>query len=373
MFNLPSIRLGRLFGIPLEVNVTWFVIFVLVAFSLSFSYFPTEFGGRSTAVNVVSGIVTTLLFFASVVLHEFSHSLVARRGGIRINRITLFVFGGVAQMEEEPTTPKGEFVMAIAGPAMSVALALFFFGIFLTLSNAGVSNVWWGPVRYLAEINLLVAVFNLLPGFPLDGGRVFRAGLWAIAGDQLKATRWASRTGQGLGLVMISVAVLGVLAGTLDLIWFALLGWFITGLAGSAYRQQVVKSKLSSVPVSAVMSSPAATAPGEITLQEMIDRHFLGGHHTRYPVVVAGRLAGLLSLSHAKAVPRERWPQVTVVEAAEKDIDGLLVDASAPLDQVLGRLGPDSPGALLVVDEGGLAGIVTRADVLRALRVAELG
>jgi len=234
VFDIPSIKIGRLFGIPIEINVSWLVIFALVTLSLSSTYYPSlpEAEGASTVVFVLLGMITSALFFASVVAHELCHSLVARAEGGGVSKITLFLFGGVAQMDEEPRTPGKEFFMAAAGPGMSLVLAALFF---VGFSVAVVREMpWWiwSPLRYLAAINLALGLFNLLPGFPLDGGRVLRSILWAATGDLLKATRWASRSGQLIGWLMVAFAVNGVLGGRVDLIWFGLVGWFIASLAG---------------------------------------------------------------------------------------------------------------------------------------------
>ncbi|MDH4139459.1 MAG: site-2 protease family protein, partial [Coriobacteriia bacterium] len=284
MFGLPSLRIGKIFGIPVEVNTSWFIIFALVATSLSFSYYPAVFGWPP-AVSIASGVITTLLFFASVVAHEMSHSLVARAGGLRINKVTLFLFGGVAEMAEEPHGPGREFAMAVAGPAMSLLLAgLFFFG-YVVLAVAGASDIIWGPARYLGMINLFVAMFNLLPGFPLDGGRVFRSFVWAVTGDLLKATLWATRAGQVIGFSMVGGAAIGVFNGRLDFAWLGLMGFFLTILSESAYRQQLAKSRLASVTVADIMTPSPLVVPGEVTLEQLAHDYFLGGRHSRYPVL----------------------------------------------------------------------------------------
>lgn len=372
MFNLPSLKVGRLFGIPLEINPTWLIIFVLVALSLSLTYFPGEFPGRPLWVNATSGIITAILFFASIIAHELSHSLVARTGGIKVKKVTLFVFGGVAQMDEEPASPGREFSMAIAGPLASMVLAAVFYLSYVGLSAAGVSDVVWAPFQYLAFINLWVSLFNMLPGFPLDGGRVLRAALWALTGDQLKATLWASRAGQFIGYAMVGLAVLGVLRGSLDFIWFGLIGWFIAMLAEGSYRQQLLKSTLEGVRVSALMSPEPVVAPGSITLDHLAEEYFLGGRHSRYPVESAGSIIGLISLSDVKRIPRDEWATTYVAEAAERDLGSLLIGADEPADSVLPRLALSGPGALLVVAEGRLVGILTRADVLSRIRRASL-
>jgi len=372
VFNLPSLRIGRLFGIPLEVNPTWLIIFVLVSLSLSVTYFPNEFPDRPMWVNVASGLITAVLFFASIVAHELSHSLVARTGGIKVQKVTLFVFGGVAQMEEEPASPGSEFAMALAGPLASLFLAAAFFLSYVVMAAGGITDVVWAPFQYLAFINLWVGIFNLLPGFPLDGGRVLRAALWALGGDQLKATLWASRSGQVIGYVMVGLAVIGVLNGSLDFIWFGLIGWFIAMLAEASYRQQLLKATLEGVRVSAIMSPNPVVAPGAITLDQLVEEYFLGGRHSRYPVESAGSIIGLISLSDVKRVPRDEWASTYVAEQADRDLAALLIGADEPADAVLARLGSSGPGALLVVDDGRLVGIVTRADVVSRIRRASI-
>jgi len=371
LFNLPSLKLGRIFGIPLEINPTWLVIFVLVAASLAFSYYPSFFDWSATTALIV-GILTALLFFASIVVHEMSHSLVARAGGIKIRKVTLFLFGGVAQMEEEPRGPGAEFVMAIAGPAASLGLAALFYAAYTGAILLRVPDVVWGPLEYLSAINLSVALFNLLPGFPLDGGRVLRAALWAMTGDLLKATLWASRAGQAVGYLMVGAAVIGVLNGMLNLIWLGLVGWFIATIADKSYRQQEAKSRLSHIPVSAIMTPDPLVAPGEISLEELAHDYFLGGRHSRYPVVVGGEVVGLISLSRVKKIPREGWADTRVADVADQDVISLLVDADDHADTVAERLVGERPGALLVVRDGRVVGIVTRADVISRLRRSDV-
>ncbi len=360
--------MGKILGIPLEVNVTWLVVFVLVATSLSFSYYPSAFPDRPVFVDVASGIVTALLFFVSIVFHEISHSLVARAGGIRIDKVTLFMFGGVAQMRDEPATPGREFVMAIAGPLASVLLSALFAASAVVMHFAGVSNVWWGPFEYLAIINLSVALFNMLPGFPLDGGRVLRAALWKITGDQLRATRWASAMGQFIGYSLVALAVFGVLQGNLDLIWLGLVGWFISVLADSAYRQQAMRDALHRQTVSSIASPNVMVVPGDITVERLVFDHFVEGPHTRYPVASRGEVIGLVTLDAAKAIPRARWASTRVEAITRTDLAALVVDADGPADGLLDRFSRDAPGALIVKRDGHLAGIVTRADITAHLR-----
>lgn len=374
VFGMPSFKIGTFFGIPVEVNPTWLIIFVLVAASLAFGTFPSTaaFSGWGTIGYLVAGVLTALAFFASVVFHELSHSLVAKAGGLKIERVTLFMFGGVSQMAAEPKTAGAEFLMALAGPGASLLLAGIFFVAEAGARFASAPSWLWGPLGYLSQINLMLAFFNLLPGFPLDGGRVLRSIIWAVSGDILKATRWAARAGQFIGYLLVAAGVFGVLMGTFDLIWLGLIGWFIATLADGAYRQQLAQSRLSGTVVNAAMSPNPVTAPGEISLEQLAHDYFLGGRHTRYPVLLGGQVVGLVSLSRVKAIPRDHWASVTVADAALTDLALLTIDAAAPLESALPRLAGDTPGALLVVSAGHLVGILTRADIIAKLRLPEL-
>jgi len=363
MFETYSIRMGRIFGIPIEVNITWIVVFILVAASLSFSYFPSAFPGRPVGINLASGIITALLFFVSIVIHEMSHSLVARAGGVRVEKVTLFLFGGVAQMEDDPSTPGREFIVAIAGPAASLFLAIGFGTVAVTMASLAVSDVYWAPFQYLGVINVAVAVFNMLPGFPLDGGRVLRALLWRVSGNQLWATLWASRAGQLLGFSLIAIAVFGVAQGSLNLIWMGLVGWFIAMLADSAYKQQMLRDTLQREDVLSVASRTVLVAPADITVEKLIFEYFVEGPHTRYPVVEGETVIGLVTLDDAKRVPRSQWPKTLVAAITNTDLSALVIEASEPADKLLSRMRKDSSSALIVKQNGHLAGIITRADM----------
>jgi Zn-dependent protease/predicted transcriptional regulator len=371
VFDIPSFRLGKVFGIAFEVNLSWIVIFAIVSLTLSTSYYPSipEAAGAPQWLLGALGVVTALLFFASILAHELSHALVTKLEGGKVDKITLFIFGGVAQIEEEPRSPGRELLMASSGPAMSLLIAgVCFLGYWLTASTWP----WWltAPLQYLATINLFVGLFNMLPGFPLDGGRVLRSILWAITGDILKATRWAARAGQGIGWFMVAVALFFTLQGSPGLIWFGLVGWFIAWLAGASYRQQEVRSRLSGMTVEQVMTVHPAYVDGALPVETLVQDHMLGQQHSRYPVIDQGVIVGLVSLGDVKTIDRADWPYVRVVDITDKDLGNLSIDVSTPVQSTLGRLAADKPGALLVVREGHLAGIVTRSDVIDVLNRA---
>jgi Zn-dependent protease/predicted transcriptional regulator len=372
VFDLPSIRLGRVFGIPIEVNASWLAIFVLVTYSLAQGVYPSIPAAHGSAwwVFAAAGAATSLLFFASILAHELCHSLVAKATGGNVDRITLFIFGGVAQIDEEPKTAGKEFLMAVAGPAASVVLAVVFFGGFFVTALVGAPWWVWEPLRYLAGINFTVGLFNLLPGFPLDGGRVLRSVLWGATGDLLKATRWAAGSGQAIGWAMVVAAVVAAARGSLDLIWFGIIGWFIASLAGQAYRQQVVRSGIAGVSVAQVMTPNPEYVSGELTLERLVAEHFVGGRHSRYPVMHDGTIVGVVSLSDVKRVHRAEWPFVATLDVTDKDMGSLVVSPDQPVEQTLARFGPDRPGMLLVVGEGRLVGVLTRSDVVHLIEVS---
>lgn len=368
MFDVPSFRIGRIFGIPFEINLSWVIVFGLVSLTLATSYYPTVPGAQGAPVWLLFllGVVTALLFFASILAHEVAHALVTRLEGGKVEKITLFIFGGVAQIEEEPKSPSRELLMASAGPGVSLLLAgIAYLAWVLSASTAP----WWlsSPLEYLAGINFFVGVFNLLPGFPLDGGRVLHSVLWAATGDNARATRWAARSGQVIGWSMVAVALLGVLAGEAGLIWLGLVGWFIAWLAGASYAQQLVKSRLSGITMDEVMTAHPEFVDGDISVEALAHDHMLGRQHARYPVMVDGAIVGVVSLTDVKAVARPDWPHVRVADVTNRDLAALSVDVSTPVNEVLARLAADKPGAVLVVRDGRLAGIATRSDVLDVL------
>lgn len=368
MFDVPSFRIGKIFGIPFEVNLSWVVIFVLVAFTLATSYYPEVPGAQGAPGWLLGalGIVTALLFFASILAHEASHAIVTKLGGGDVAKITLFIFGGIAQIEEEPRSPGRELLMASAGPGMSILIAgITYLG---SVFASSVAPWWvWSPLQYLAGINLFVGVFNLLPGFPLDGGRVLHSILWAITGDNIKATRWAARSGQAIGWAMVTIALVGVLRGASGMVWFGLVGWFIAWLAGASYRQQLLESRLAGITVESVMTPHPQYVDGDISVETFVHEHLLGRQHSRYPVMESGAIIGVVSLADAKSVPRTDWPMTRVADITSRDLASLAVDVSVPVARTLARLAADKPGALLVVREGHLVGIVTRSDILDVL------
>lgn len=371
-----SVRIGRIFGIDVELHASWLVIFGLVFVTLSLGEFPRFRGATGPGVvDLVGGLVTTILFFGSVVAHELSHSLVGRAFGIEVKRITLFIFGGLAQMSEEAPDPKAELFMAAAGPAASVVLAMLFGGLYVPLRIFGAPVALTVPAFYLAYVNLALALFNLVPGFPLDGGRLLRASLWFLTGDMTRATRIATRSGQAFAGLLIALGALQVLAGPpegrFSGFWLALIGLFLWNAAAGSYQQLAVGRALAGVSVAQIMTPDLVTAPADIPVSELVDRFFLRLRHGRFPLVRDGVLVGTVTLQDVRALSPELWPVTPashVSHALEAD-DYISPDAQAL--SALTRMAAADRGQLLVRDGGRVVGIVTKSDVVRAMRVRD--
>lgn len=364
-----SFRIGRLFGIDIELDYTWFIVLFVIAGLLATDFFGRTLPNLSFAARSVAGLATAILFFGSVLLHEISHSLVAIRSGLRISGITLFLFGGVSKMSEEPKSPGVEFRMAIAGPAMSVLLALVFLALAglarLTPSGYVLTVVF----SWLAWMNGMLAVFNLLPGFPLDGGRVLRAGIWGATHDLTGATRVASVFGQGLGfLLMVGGILLFIVRHDLSGLWPALIGWFLVQAAQSSYRQLVLRQSLLGLPVSAIMTQQVEWVPADATLDQVVHEYVMRHNHPAFPVLDGPRLVGLLSLSQIRDVPRERWPWVTAREVIPPLAEAQTISPQADAWDALMRMTSSNSGRLLVTEEGALRGIISRTDIMHLIR-----
>ncbi|MDY7041726.1 MAG: site-2 protease family protein, partial [Chloroflexota bacterium] len=294
-----SIKIGTLFGIPIRVHISWILIFVLITWSLAGTYFPQRYPLWSPGLWWTVGLTTSLLFFASVLTHELAHSLVARSRGLPVGDITLFIFGGAAQIVEEPKNASTEFLMAISGPFTSLILGGLF-GV-LVLITRQTSEAIAALSTYLSGMNLLLAAFNLLPGFPLDGGRVFRALLWAVKRDFRWATRWATLAGQGLAYTFIAVGLWQVFRGDwINGLWTAFIGWFLDNAAQTSYRQVAVQSLLAGHTVGEIMNRECSPLSPELALEQMVHEHMLSTGRRCFPIMVEGQVKGLLTIHNVK-------------------------------------------------------------------------
>ena len=360
-----SLRLGRIAGIEFGVNWSWLVVFALIVWTLASAIFPSTNPGLSKSAHIAMAIVAALLFFLSLLLHEFGHALQARREGIEIDGITLWLFGGVARFKGSFRSAGAEFRVAIAGPLVSLALG----GLFVLIALVpGSPSAVDGVVSWLGYINLTLLAFNLIPAPPLDGGRVLHAALWRWRGDYAWATRVAANIGRGFGYLLIALGVaMFVFQGSFSGAWLAFLGWFLLNAATAEARYLLTQQALSGLRVRDVMTTNPVVVSPETTLGEFMDTIVLSRRHTTYPVVENGRAVGLLPFRCVANVPRVEWDvrrvrdclisldQVPVLREGEDAVDAL-----AELSQSAGGHG-------LVVSNGGLAGIVSTSDLARAL------
>lgn len=366
-----SIKLGRIWNIPIGLHPSWFIIFALLTWSLATGYFPREFGGLSTAAHILLGLVTTLLFFASVLAHELGHSFIALRNRIPVTRITLFIFGGVAQIAEEPRSPGAEFRIAIAGPLVSLALAGLF-GITYLLDQR--IPYLAAPSAYLLRINLILALFNLIPGFPLDGGRVLRAIVWWWNRDFRKATRIASFSGQVVAFGFLGAGVFDMLRGDfLNGLWLAFIGWFLQNAAATSYAQTNMQHALQDIKVRQVMAHECTRIPSLMPLSQLVEENVLMGGQDCFFIADNGKLRGMLTLKEISQIPQPKW-RFTTTEQAMVPISRLTsVSPDTELMQALQTMDTAGVADLPVLDGDELVGVLTRDQVLHYLRVrAEL-
>lgn len=388
MFVRSGIRVGRLFGIQIMLDWSLIVIFMLVTFSLGAGAFPAWHPDWSPALIWGVALAAAALFFVSILLHELSHALVAKAFGIPVNRITLFLFGGIANIEHDPDSPKKEALMAVVGPATSIGLGIGFSVLGALLLGARLGTDVdpatavraMGPVTtllfWLGPVNVLLGLFNMLPGFPLDGGRVLRAALWAATHDLRKATRWASRVGQGFGLFLITIGIamafgfaLPVLGGGLiNGLWLAFIGWFLNGAAAASYRQLVIREALEDVPLARLMRRTLPPAvPASASIAELVEGWVMQHDEPMFPVVDGERIVGFARVADVRRVPRSEWGSRGVSEITT-DLSKLPVaQASGDAFQAMKTLGQGDAEAILVVDQDRIAGIVRTQDIARWL------
>ncbi|MEE8258894.1 MAG: site-2 protease family protein, partial [Sphingomonadales bacterium] len=311
------ITLFRLLGFAIRVDASWIIIALLVTWSLAAGYFPYQYEGLAEKTYWVMAGLGALGLFISIILHEFSHSIVARKYDIPISGITLFVFGGVAEMEKEPDYPKAEFMMAIAGPIASMGLAVIFWWLGVFAGASGWPIPVEGVLKYLGLINGILAVFNMVPAFPLDGGRILRSILWHKMGDLRKATQIASKYGARFGLAFMIAGGFFFLTGNLiGGIWWVLIGIFIRNASSMSYRQVVLRKTLEGEVVSRFMKADPVTVPSTLPIRNLIEEYFYRHHHTLFPVTKCGRLFGIVDLNDVKKVKPADWDRVTVEKIA---------------------------------------------------------
>ncbi len=368
MFFGNGIRLGRIGGITISLDYSWFIIFALFIFLLATGYYPRVAPHVAVGWYYGAATFTSLLFFGSVLAHELSHAVVARRLGIPINAITLFILGGVAQMEDEPNTAWDEFRMAIAGPAMSLVLGFLFLG--LAEISIG-KTLLFVSLFYLGLINIILAVFNLLPGYPMDGGRVFRALIWGITHNLRRATQVASITGQAFGWIFVFLGIGSIflpVLRTFSSIWMALIGWFLITAARNSYQQIIVREALREIPVSDVMTPRVEAVPQGVTVERLVTDYLLRESASVLPVEHNGDMVGIVSVDDVSGVPRDEWATRLVGEIMRPLGEEAMVHPQDDAWNAANRMAHDNSDRVLVTEDGHVEGVVTRGAIARWLQ-----
>ncbi|MGH7393284.1 MAG: site-2 protease family protein [Candidatus Rokuibacteriota bacterium] len=363
------VTLFRVAGIPVRIHVSWLVIFGLIAWSLSVGYFPQVLPGLTVRMHWVTGFVAALLLFVSVFLHELSHSVVARGHGLRVSGITLHVFGGVSQLEEEPGSPGVEFKMAIVGPLTSFVIAAV--AALAARAAAGEHVVAAAVLGYLALVNTLVGAFNLVPGFPLDGGRVLRAALWRLRGDLQWATRVAASAGGTVAFLLMALGVFRGLAGDfLGGLWFVLIGLFLRQASQASYQQLLLRRTLEPLAVRDVMTAHVVHVAPDLTVARAVDDVFWRHHVSSFPVVAGGQVLGIVGVQALGQVPRERWADTKVGDIMLPISDQLTTSPGQTLWDAFQKLSSNGLGRLAVLESGRLVGYLSVKDVMHVLAVS---
>jgi Zn-dependent protease/CBS domain-containing protein len=365
-----SIVLGAIRGIPIRIHFTWLIIFGLLSWSLASGYFPQHYPDLPITAYWIKAIIAALFLFGSVLVHELMHALMAQSLRVPIAGITLFALGGVSEMKQEPPSPSAEFMIAIVGPVASIALAGLFWLVWQALEREGPDPSFAAIALYLVGLNTVVAVFNLLPAFPLDGGRVLRSIVWGITKDLKKATYLATRIGRGFAYILIIFGAVSLFAGAgFQGIWLALIGFFLLQGAQASYTQVVLKEALAGIAVRDIMVRDVVTVAPGLSVKELIERYFLNYGYGGFPVVEIGQVLGLAALGDVKKVPPENYERVTVREIMVPLSERLTIAPEEDVSAAFQRMAEEELGRLIVMERGRMLGLVTKTGLSRFLQM----
>ena len=369
----PGVPIGRLFGVRVRVHPSWFIVFALVVVSLATVGVPGE-RELTDSLRWSLAIIVAAFFFLSVLIHELAHALVARRRGVRVDEITLFIFGGPPAVEREAPDARSEAFIAAAGPVVSIAIALVALGIWAVLGAAAgdVALLVRGVAWWAGMSNLLLSAFNLIPGYPMDGGRLLRAVLWGVTGDFMRATRLAALTGRVFAYGLIAAGVAWAVGGEIiPGIWLALIGWFLNQAAEGSYRRVEFGRLVDGIHVRDVMERDVAVVGPNLTLDTLVQQHVMAGKASLYPVTVDGELVGTVDMSQISRVARGEWPTTRVTEIMTRGDDVSTITSPETGMDAMTRFEETGAPAIPVVaedDRRRLLGLVTRDGLIRALR-----
>jgi Zn-dependent protease/predicted transcriptional regulator len=362
------ITLFKLLGFAVRLDISWVIIAILITWSLALGLFPQYYKDLPKATYWWMGVAGALGLFVSIIFHELCHSLVARRYGLTMKGITLFIFGGVAEMDEAPPSAKAEFMMAIAGPISSILLGAVFYVIYILGEKSGWPNPVNGVIGYLAMINEVLAGFNLLPAFPLDGGRMLRSALWGWKKNLRWATRIASRIGSGFGMVLVFLGILNVLRGNfIGGIWWFMIGMFLQNAARVSYAQVLTRQAFEGEKVRRFMEPNPVTVSPSISLKDLVEGYLYKYYFKMFPVVENGRLLGCISTRKVKKIPRQEWNQHTVGEFVWECSPENTIDPETDALKALSIMSRTGNSRLMVVEDDRLVGIVSLKDMLALL------
>ena len=363
-----QVSLFDILGFKVRLHLSWIFLAALIIWSLARGYLPDYYLGLSDSTYWWMGTIATIGLFGSLVFHEFAHSLVARRLGIPIDRITLFIFGGVAHTNKEPPSPKAEFLMATAGPLASFALSAGLYLAFEVGYRIHLPLPALGVLGCLAFANSLLGGFNLIPAFPLDGGRALRAGLWHWKNDFRRATQWASRAGSIFGLLLILSGLVYVITGNFIVgLWWFIIGLYLRGAAATSYYQVVARTMLGGEPIQRFMTPNPVTVSPDLSVEKLVEEHFYRSLHTMYPVIDEARLVGCVGSKQISGIPRDRWNRLMVRDIALPCSKDNTVDMETGALAALALMNRTGNSQLMVMDGERLAGIVTLKDLLKLL------
>lgn len=367
-----QIKLGRVFGIPIGLHYSWFLIALLIVFSLSAQFHETN-AGWSNGLVVALAIATAVLFFVSLLLHELAHSLVATSNGLAVREITLFALGGVSQIEKNPASAKIEFWMALVGPLTSAVIGVFCLAVARAIGGEA-DHPWMAMLDWLGYINLALAGFNLIPGYPLDGGRVLRSIIWWKTGDADRSTRVAAKVGQLVALAFIAIGIFRFFGGAgIGGLWIAFIGWFLLQASRDSYVQVGLTHDLKGVRVADVMTRDCPTVDGFLNVQNFVEEELLRTGRRCFIVMQKGEMAGLVTPHEVKEVDRAKWPFTTLYDIMRPLEEVRSVSSEASLVSALELMSREDLNQLPVVSNGQLEGVLSRAHVLSYLQTqAEL-
>jgi Zn-dependent protease/CBS domain-containing protein len=364
-------RIGRIGGIEIKIDPSWSFIAILVAYSF-YVLLSFEFSQLSGVATVGLAVAMALVFFLSVLIHELAHSFIAKGRGVEVQGITLFLFGGATEANLETENPTDELVISVVGPITSLVIAAVLWGVSVVTTPGPIGYA----AGYLGWINLALAGFNLIPGFPLDGGRVLRSLVWGATDDLVRATRIAARAGQIVGYVIIGIGVLQVLliGNLIGGLWLVAIGWFLSQSAQASFVQMQVRKILADVPAARMMSGELVEIPGDISLQQAVDDYFMRYDFSAFPVRQGTDVNAIITLSAVRQVPRDDWGVRRVADVSEPLSDACTVDRSQPMDQVLEKLTGNEHHRVIVKEGSSIVGIITPRDLARWLeRSQDLG